>query len=247
MINHTMKRFKNSMININRNTIKWEDNMIQIPNISRIWVGNCFKDQLPVHLYIILFFIALSGFNQAVRIVLLIPLITCLLGWITWYLKRKDIKDINIEINTGIIFSFASNNEDFTQQVYELMIDHLTKKEVYSEINIDFNGDGKIDEITLAVEEKPINKEIIKVQSVKETSPLIIDLQKLLAKYTEKSSDDKDALELIENTIMLTQLSDNEGIKQSFGEFIKIGLINDCNELGLYSLIEAIRKAVYNA
>ena len=146
-----------------------------------------------------------------------------------------------------MIFSFASNNEDFTQQVYELMIDYLTKKEGYSEINIDFNGDGKIDEITLAVEEKPIMKEIINVQSVKETSPLIIDLQKLLAKYTEKSSDDKDVLELIENTIMLTQLSDNEGIKQSFGEFIKKGLINDCNELGLYSLVEAIRKAVYSA
>ncbi len=247
MINHTMKRFKNSMININKNTIKWEDNMIQIPNISRIWVGNCFKDQLPVYLYMILFFIALSGFNQAVRIVLLIILITCLLVWIAWYLKRKDIKDINIEINTGIIFSFASNNDDFTQQVYELIIDHLAKKEVYSDINIDFSGDGKIDEITLEVEEKPINKEIINVQSVKETSPVIIDLQKLLAKYAEKSNDDKDTFELIENTIMLTQFSDNEGIKQSFSEFIKKGLINDCNELGLYSLIEAIRKAVYNA
>ena len=247
MINQTMKRFKNSMININKNTIKWEDNMIQIPDISRIWVGNCFKDQLPVHLFIILFFIALSGFNQVVRIVLLIILITCLLVWIAWYLKRKDIKDINIEINTGMIFSFASNNDDFTQQIYELITDHLTKKEVYSDINIDFSGDGKIDEITLAVEEKPSNKELINVQSVKETSPVIIDLQKLLAKYAEKSNDDKDAQELIENTIMLTQISDNEGIKQSFSEFIKKGLINDCNELGLYSLIEAIRKAVYNA
>ena len=115
-----MKRFKNSMININKNTIKWEDNMIQIPNISRIWVGNCFKDQLPVYLYMILFFIALSGFNQAVRIVLLIILITCLLVWIAWYLKRKDIKDINIEINTGIIFSFASNNDDFTNYSFSI-------------------------------------------------------------------------------------------------------------------------------
>lgn len=247
MINQTMKRFKNSMININRNTIKWEDNMIQIPDISRIWVGNCFKDQLPVHLFIILFFIALSGFNQVVRIILLIILITCLLVWIAWYLKRKDIKDINIEINTGMIFSFASNNEDFTQQIYELIIDHLSKKDVYSDINIDFSGDGKIGDITLAVEEKYSNKEIVNVQSVKETSPVIIDLQKLLAKYTEKSNDEKDALELIENTIMLTQISDNEGIKQSFTEFIKKGLINDCNELGLYSLIEAIRNVVYNA
>lgn len=269
MIRKTKKRFENTTMVIEGKTIRWDDHMIQISNISQIWLGNCFKERLPVYLVLILFYIALSGVIPVNTIVMLLALIIYMLIWSYRYWKQKDTKDINFEINSGNVYSFISNNEDFTCQVFELICDLITENNsINTNLCIHFNGDGNIvdnsitveetveDSTTVketsvedstAAEEKKINKQLFKIQSINTDNQLIIDLQKLAMNYASNKEANGEFIDLIEKTIHLLDTDDKETMKKVYSQFVILGLIKDCNKLGLITLIQAIRKNVYQS
>ena len=52
-------------------------------------------------------------------------------------------------------------------------------------------------------------------------------------------------LSLINEAASLIEKNDRVGLKSVFEKFISLGLINDCNELGLDSLLQEIRATIY--
>lgn len=245
MTTETNKRFKNSTMVLEGNTIKWENHMIQITNISQIWMGNCPNEQLPSHLALILFFIALSGISPVNIIIMLLSLVICLIAWSYWYWKQKDDKGINFQISSGKVYSFVSNNEEFTCQVYDLISDLIAKNSTIPNIQISFQGDGNIIDNSIIEKEKTADKQILNIMSNGMNEQLVSDLKKLFISYTQKNDINEEILDLIEKTIQLLNINDRQGIKNSFSKLIKMGLINDCNQLGLCALIEAMRTSVY--
>ncbi len=241
----TNQRFKNSTMVIEGSTIRWEDHMIQTSNISQVWIGNCLKEQFPVHLVLILFFISLSGISPVKTIVMLLALALCILAWAYCYWNQKNTKDINFEICSGKVYSFVSNNDEFIGQVYDIIRELIVERNINLNFNINFHGDGKIIDNTITETEKTDDKQILNIQSIMSNNPIVMELEKLLIKYYQKKDLNKENIELITQIIQLIDVNDNEGIKKSFSKFIMMGLIKDCNELGLIALINAIRNSVY--
>lgn len=247
MTYHTNKRFENTTMVIEGKTIRWEDHMIQITNISQVWLGNCIKELLPIQLVLILFFIALSGAGPVKTIVMLLALIIYTLTWSYWYWKLKDTKDINLEVSSGDVYSFVSHNEEFTCQVYDLIRDLVAQNSLNTNLCIRFNGDGKIidNSIKEKQQEKIVEKQILNIQSTGTNNQITMELQKLAQKYAEKKESNGDIIDIIEKTIKLLDTNDKQELKKCFSKFIMMGLINDCNELGLYTLTEVIKNSVY--
>lgn len=241
MFNKMTQTFRNSTINIEGKTIKWEDHMIKFTDITRIWQGSCPDCQFPVEFSVLLFFIALSGSGWVGTTIKLLALILYLGAWGYWYWKQKDIKGIHLESSSGKIYSFISNNETFTGQAYNLIRDLIDKNNPSSKAEINFSGEGNIvDSAAEKEEEKTLN-----ILSDGINNKIIRELQSLLENYGKKSKTNADILDLIENTIQSVVTDDKAELKRSFSRFVMTGLINDCNELGLNSLIDAIKANVY--
>ncbi len=49
----------------------------------------------------------------------------------------------------------------------------------------------------------------------------------------------------MKKTIQSLNMNDKTEAKKFFGNFITMGLINDCNELGLNALIDEIKANIY--
>ncbi|MEY8354853.1 hypothetical protein AALB39_16050 [Lachnospiraceae bacterium 54-53] len=245
MLNQTNKRFKNSTIIIEGNTIRWENYTVTSANISQIWQGDCPNLQFPVHFSLLLFFIALSGTGLVGIAVKLLALILYLGVWGHRYWKQKDEKGISIETGSGKTYSFLSDNEEFTGQVYDLINDLLTKNSMNSNVQISFRGDGKIVDNSITEKEKEDDKQPLNIMSNGTNEPIVRELEKLYMNYNKKNETDKEILDLIEKAIHMLDINDKEEIKKSFSKFIRMGLINDCNELGLNALIDIIKTNVY--
>lgn len=75
--------------------------------------------------------------------------------------------------------------------------------------------------------------------------PIIRELQKLAMHYTKNSEINNEILSLIEKTIQSLNMNDKNEAKKFFSSFVTMGLINDCNELGLNALIDEIKANIY--
>lgn len=241
MFNKTNQTFKNSTVVIEGNMIKWEDHMIKSPDIARIWQGNCPDCQFPLRFFVLLFFIALTGGGWVAIAIKLLALALYLGAWCYKYWKQKDLAGIHLETSSGKIYSFISNNEAFTTQAYDLIRDLISKNSPSSNAEISFSGDGKI--VDNSTEEE--DKETLNILSDGINNKIIRELQNLLENYGKKSKTNAEILDLIENTIQSVATDDKIELKKSYSKFVMTGLINDCNELGLNSLIDAIKANVY--
>lgn len=241
MFNKTNQTFKNSTVVLEGNSVKWEDHMIRSTDITRIWQGNCPDCQFSLRFSVLLFFIALSGGGWGAITIKLLALALYLGAWGYQYWKQKDLTGIHLETSSGKIYSFISNNEAFTAQAYDLIRDLIAKNSPSSKAEISFSGDGKIVDNSAEEEEK----ETLNILSDGINSKIIRELQNLLENYGKKSKTNEEILDLIENTIQSVVTDDKAELKKSFTRFVMTGLINDCNELGLNSLIDAIKANVY--
>ena len=236
--------FKDSTMIIEGNTVRWENHMIKTSAISRIWMGNGPKESFPVRLSLLLFFIALSGPNLISIIGMLAVLALYLASWFYRYGKRRDTKGIHFESCSGKIYTFLSANDDFTLQAYELIRESIAEDKEDANLQLSFSGDGKV------ISEEPPKEaseeiQVLNVVARGANEQVVKELQKLFVSFTHKNEANKEIAELIEETIRLFNINDLAGTKKSLGQFIVMGLINDCNELGLNALIDAIKNSVY--
>ncbi len=243
MTNQTNITFKNSTITIQENTLRWENHMIKAANISHIWMGNCPAKPFPVQFVLILLLIALSSTSPLNIIGILLALILYPLYWFYWNRKQENSKGINFEISSGIIYSFLCDNEEFTSQAYDLISDIISKGSTSSSLQISFLGDGMIIDNSEKEKESSTDSQIVMANGAND--PLIKELQKLSIHYTQNNEINKEILNLIEKTVQSLNTNDKTEIKKSFSSFVTMGLINECNELGLNALIDGIKANIY--
>lgn len=243
MKNQTNLRFINSTITIEENTLRWENHMIKTANISHIWMGSCSDKTFPYHFVLILLLIALSGSSPASIIGILLALILYPIAWFYWHRKQESSIGINFEISSGVIYSFVCNNEEFTLQAYDLISKLISKRNTDSRLQISFLGDGKIIDNTETEKESSSSIQNVMASGINE--PIIRELQKLTLYYTKNSEINNEILSLIEKTIQSVNMNDKIEAKKFYSSFITMGLINDCNELGLNTLINEIKANIY--
>ncbi|MBE7718183.1 MAG: hypothetical protein E7243_01515 [Lacrimispora celerecrescens] len=245
MANQTNLKFKDSTIAIEENTIRWEDHIIKTENISHIWIGNCPDKPFPVRFVLILLLIALSGTSPGSIIGVLLALILYPAAWIYWERKQKEFKGIHFETGSGKIYSFLCNNEEFTYQAYELISDLISKNSADSNLQISFVGDGKITDDSEAAKEPAPSSQVLNIMNSRLNEKVLNELQKLSMYYNQHNEINNEALNLIDKAVQSLNSNDKQGTKNSFGGFITMGLINDCNELGLNALIDEIKANIY--
>ncbi|MFT4107046.1 MAG: hypothetical protein QM657_14925 [Lacrimispora sp.] len=236
--------FKDSTMVIEGNTVRWENHMLKTSTISQVWMGNGQKESFPVRLSLLLLFIALSGSNPVSIIGMLAVLALYLASWSYRNGKKKSTKGIHFESYSGKVYTFLSENDGFTLQAYELISETIAGGRGDANLQLSFAGDGKV------ISEEPPKEvreeiQVLNVVARGANEQVIKELQKLFVSFTHKNEANKEIAELIEETIRQFSLNDLAETKKSLSKFIVMGLINDCNELGLNALIGAIKSSVY--
>lgn len=231
-----------SNISINGNLISWEKNSVSISGISRIWIGNLPEEPFPVKTFLILLFITLSGQHYIAIMAMAAILALGSAMWLQAHRQDKTPENVNIQLISGDIFSFTSDNEDSRIQFYS-SIKEAAESSNISEIN--FDSDGTIVKIA---EEEPKAKApgIMEISGrFSKNEKLVGELQKLYQSYTKKTDADSEILLLINDTARLLETDDRAGLKAFYQKFVTLGMIGDCNELGLDSLLQEIKSNLY--
>ena len=242
-------KYKVTQIDIKNNLIVWENNALPLSGISRIWISGLPQMPFPSGLALILLFIALSGPGIMNVLVMLSILAVGAAAWLLHFRSGDTERWISLELYSGEIYSLSTGSDDFIDQFYDAL------KENFEGIipparEINFNTDGKI---VSAVKEEPVKETPVKeppgIMAISgqgtKNSQLVSELQKLYQSYLEKTDTNSEILSLINDAARLIEADDQDGLKSSFKKFVLAGLINDCNDLGLNSLITEIRSSVY--
>ncbi len=244
MTNQSNLKFIDSTITIEENTIKWENHMIKTANVSHIWMGSCPSIPFPFHFILVLLLIALSSARPGNIVGILLTLVLYPIAWYYWNRKQERSVGVNFEISSGKIYSFICKNEEFTRQAYDLISNHISKSRI-SSLQISFHGDGKIIDNSKTEKEPSPGSQMVNLMTGGINEPIIKELQKLLSHYSQKNETNNEILRLIENTIQSLNANDKTELTKSFSSFITMGLIKDCNELGLNALIDQIKANIY--
>lgn len=230
-----------SNINI-ANLMSWENHCVRLSEISRIWLGKLTPTPFPVKTFTILLFITLS--NQ--HIIGLIAMLALLgVGSAIWFYKRSqgDSKNlVHVKLHCGDTLSFSAKDEETVNKFYNVL-----KEAAESDFTtkIKFDTEGKI----VKNSEKEVPQKMATILEVDaqnfKNGNLVNELQKLYLGYEKKTETNSEVLQLIDHTAHLMMSDDHEGLKVSFQKFVTLGLVSDCNELGLDSLIEEIKSSLY--
>lgn len=243
-----VKELKISCMTIEKNVMSWEGHGLRMEGISRIWVGGVPEKSFPYSLALIMLLVALSGPTMIHVGVMLLVLGVCLAVYFT---SRKSVSgasepdSVNLELCSGKIYSFAVESQEFAGELYELLKQLMAEGGGSSQIEVVFRDGEKI--IDHSQDDKPLEApNIMEVtQAAGSKGQIVEELKKLYGCYTKKTDIDSGILALINEAGSLIEKNDKAGLKDVFSRFVTSGLINDCNELGLDSLLQEIRTMVY--
>lgn len=132
--------------------LRWKDVVIQISNISQISVGNYPIQKFPLWtVAVILAGLLILQFN------ILIGLFAALFGagiiwdWYQQWQSTKDYKFLHLRLNSGTVFSFVFEQEDFLRKVLDVFANIFedVDKNINTSMTIDIKnctvtGNGKI-------------------------------------------------------------------------------------------------------
>lgn len=238
---------KISRMQIEKGVISWDDHGIRIPEIVRTWVGDIPKKSFPLNMILILLMIALSSPSMLNLAVMLAILTAYALAHIVYWksdIKNRGTKHVNLELSSGKIYSFATESEGFAGELHETLRNLLAVGSTGLRREILFEDGGKI----IDQPEAPRLIEPITSATVRGSapdSPIMRELQKLHELYTAKVAVDNEIVALIDEAKTVTAENDRNGLKVVFSQFVTSGLINDCNELSLDSLLQEIKSVIY--
>lgn len=243
-----IKEYNISRMMIRGDVLSWEGHALRIQGISRIWVGEAPKKPFPRTMVFIGLLLALSGVrvvNTALMLVLLaVYLLLC-------GIPRKQgtsaggTDHVNLELVSGEIYSFAAGSEAFAGKLYETLKQLLEAGGDSPHYEIMFEDGGEIIDRDREDRQEKMPGMMEAEQADAPGGKLAGELKKLYECYTAKADTDGEILSLINETGNMVKKNDREGLKSAFGRFVTSGLINDCNELGLDSLLQEIRMMIY--
>lgn len=230
-----------SDIHITNHTISWENHIVRVPEIARIWIGRIPSRPFPAKTLLILLFLTLSAPHPVSLLVMSVLLAIISVMMVRHLQPDNTGPQIHIGLRTGEILSFAADHETSATQFYD-SLKQAAEGNIKSETIFDTEGNIKEDD------EEPLQQtpsvtdlSIMDVQQ----NPLINELQKLYQSIMKKTNVNSEILHLINEIANLLEAGNREGLKPVFEQFITLGLIGDCNELGLESLIQEIKSSLY--
>ena len=244
-----IKEFNVSRMTIEKNVLSWEDHAVRLPGVVRIWVGDSPRRTFPISMVLILLMIALSGPGIVNKAVML-----AVLGvYIGTHLRSGKNTDpqaggkdhVNLELCSGMVYSFASGSESFAMELYEVLKHLMEGDASMSHCDIVFENGGEIIDQTKQEEPEKTSSVLELNVSGGQSGQIVQELKKLYGSYTKKTNTNSEVLSLINEAASLIEKNDRVGLKSVFEKFISLGLINDCNELGLDSLLQEIRATIY--
>lgn len=260
MISKKNKINQNSTIRVKANTIKLDDCTLQMSSINQLRLGDIpYEYPCPI-LALLLIFIALKISGIFITLPILLIIILSLSAYAYHNYTYKNMLGLNFKLNTGEVYTFVTENKEFSKKVLDLISDIMTEKSPEADYSISFQGNGEIiDEfeknkkLKEEAQKKELENETAKMKThTVETSeivdlekPLVTELNKLYLYYTEADEVDADILKLIKNTIQFALADDTEHMRINYEKFITYGLIKGCNELSLNLLIAEIIANIY--
>lgn len=237
--------FKDVQITMKDQTIRWETYTIPLAGISRFWSGERPKEPQPSFFLLLLIFLTAVGvsfpgtvFSAAMALIILVIIGLCEL--------KETKKGVNIELSSGEVCTFLSEQE-FSAQVCDLLRERVAAGEGSETVVIRFDGGGSIEKEAEEIRtDKPHPRERARLQVTNARLGLAAaDLLRLYDNVRERENPDEFLLDLIEETLLLVEENNRQEAKKNFSKFIELGLIHQCNELGLNALLDEIKSCVY--
>ena len=150
---------------------------------------------------------------------------------------------VHMKLLDGDVISFSTHDEDSIAGFYEA-VKGLTEDGTALEILFDENGKA----VKSSEEDAAKDTTQAKVKTVNRSAasgPLTQELQVLYENYTKKEDTDNEILAFLEELIGLTESGERSSLTAAYKKFVTLGLISDCNELGLDKIIQEIKASIY--
>lgn len=149
---------------------------------------------------------------------------------------------VHVMLSSGHVLSFTADDEALVMQFYDV-VKRLVDGSMKTESRFDAEGilEIQMEETT----EEPISKMENYPAISAPQNPLVEELQKLHQCYVSKTDLNREIMQLINDTGMDIKAGDLAKIKASYEKLVTLGVIQDCNELGLHSLIQEIKSHIY--
>lgn len=255
-----IEEYNISQMTIEKDIISWKGHVIRVSGILRIWISHAPKKPFPLNLVLILLMLALSCskvLNLSVMLVILTAYVLVHLSFRKTHGKSNGKNHLNLELCDGTVYSFVAGNEAFADTLLETLKNLLTVGSGEFHSDILFEGDGKIidqlEPVRTTESVDIVGAELFEKLELEFESELVQksdrntmrELKKLYTHYVKKTDIDQEILTLINEARDLTVKNDRNGLTSVFGRFVTLGLISDCNELGLDCLLQEIKSAIY--
>ena len=233
-------QYKISNIQIKDGLISWENHTVRSSGISQVWLGELTVKPFPAELFLILLFIALTGTHV---VCMLIALAASAAVWLLYHRTGGAEKMVHMKLLDGDVISFSAHDEDSIAEFYEA-VKGLTEDGTALEILFDENGKA----VKSSEEDAVKDTTQAKVKTVNRSAasgPLTQELQVLYENYTKKEDTDNEILAFLEELIGLTESGERSSLTAAYKKFVTLGLISDCNQLGLDKIIQEIKASIY--
>lgn len=238
--NKQENQYKISNVQIKNGLLSWENHAVWSPGISQVWLGDLPVKPFPAKLFLILLCISLAG-THAVS--MFIALAAAAVLWLLYQRSGKAEKQVHIKLMNGDIISFSGQDGESIAGFYEA-VKSLAEGGSASEILFDENGKAvKNSEEDTAGKPAP---DIVKAGKRSTAGgPLAQELQVLYENYTKKTDVDSEILAFLNDMADLIESGDRIRLTAAYKKFVTLGLIGDCNELGLDKIIREIKASIY--
>ncbi|WP_449240555.1 hypothetical protein [Desulfoscipio gibsoniae] len=140
------KIFKDAVLDIQRNVFKTKDSLIQISNISMIWVGEVIKKQYSIW-SLALIFAGLALFFSPVMLLRIVGLFFMAISGYSIYqvynYNKENRYALHIEMNSGGRFILTSESIDFLNQAASFVAKTINEYGLEGQANnyyIDFSN-----------------------------------------------------------------------------------------------------------
>lgn len=158
------------------------------------------------------------------------------------FMKDSEQEGLNVELKSGTVHSFLSNEHDFLVQAYELLCGLAAIGISEGKNTIDF--ENNVIEIYEEAEEEE-EPEILLTPVLTGNTLIIQELDNLSEHLKKKETVGTAVLQLLEDITGCYGGTCNKALADLYKIFIQLSLINDCNELGLNTLIEEVKSNIY--
>lgn len=179
---------------------------------------------------------------------------TCLLSaisqiWIgkpnerRWVLKDANQEGLNVELKSGSIHSFISDDKEFLDQAYQLLCSIVKdgKSEGLNTIDFEFNELHVYEEHR----EEILEPEPASVPVNPMMNPVKRELIALMEYCKQKEHSGTVVEQLLQDICDCYDGARKNNIGDLYKMFIQLTLVDECNELGLNALLEEVKRHVY--